>query len=828
MEEIELSPADQQIYSDFLAGYRADLTGMSPEAARSLMGSPAAPAPTLLEKTGAFIAETPGNVADWMTGANVEYPELGGGQLPKSATASDMARYQALIASTLDDYKLEEGIKNIFPDANTEYDKFGNLLVTLEDKDAEGNVIGSSTFYPNPRGLDLPTVFQGVTAAGAVPIAEMAVAGTLGKGAVQGYRGAALTAATEAAVAERVSSSLTGLPYDWSAPAGGAVFGPTFLGLGKAFGKSWPYIKSKFKNNPSEILNSDGTLTESARDYIQGQGIDPDEVQGSLFLSFKSLVDDGYIPDEALIRAQSQGLPVPIDLTTGQQRNDYGLMLWEDMTAKGATDADATQILREFYEAQVKAVEANVETILSGIGAGQRRSGAIEAQEILDKQKAQVKAEANAKYDAARAEQQAFLNPQSAQQFADGPEGLDKALSKFARETTPKTWKLVDAIKQELRDGMDVNQIEVRRQQLTSASKESSPEGEAAAAAKEAIDDYLDKYVTSTLFQLTDAAGEPLTPQAITLWKEAIDSWSGFRNRWDTKGILNDLTSRTMRDGKLQFTVAPEDAVNYIFSAKFLELVNKKNINRDLQTLKEQLPEDVWNQLRAEAAVKLFDGSLTTASDAATRGVSNKLSTAWATVRNENKGVIDILFTPEEQGMISSLANVTGRIANRTQNRSNSAPALGQMAANLASSLNVDVASRLLVPIYKRIAEPVVASGRAKLTTKGRPTAPRPSPIIIGGASSTALESENREAASETISGAVESVPFVGPFVAPMIRDTLAPIPPPQARVMPSAPPTRGVPGLGGGQPAPAAPAVAQGPTDMGSREMLDQLFPFG
>lgn len=826
MEDIELSPADQQIYSDFLAGNRADLGGMSPESARLLLGVPAAPDPTLLEKTGAFIAETPGNVVDWMTGANVEYPELGVGQWPKSATASDKAKYQMLIATTLDDYKLEEGIKNIFPDANTEYDKFGNLLVTVEDKDAEGNVIGSSRFYPNPRGLDLPTVFQGATAAGAVPIADMAVVGTLGKGAVQGYRGAALVAATEAGIAEKISSSLTGLPYDWSAPAGGAVFGPTFLGLGKAFGKSWPYIKSKFKNNPSEILNSDGTLTESARDYIQGQGINPDEVQGSLFLSFKKLVEDGYIPDEALIRAQSQGLPVPINLTTGQQRNDYGLMLWEDMTAKGVTDADATKILREFYEAQVKAVEANVETILSGIGGGQRRSGAIEAQDILDKQKAQAKAEANAKYDAARAEQQAFLDPQSAQQFAD--EGIDKALSTFARETTPKTWKLVDTIKQELREGMDVDQIEVRRQQLTSASRENSPEGAAAAAAKEAIDDYLDTYVTSTLFQLTDVAGNPLTPQAITLWKEAIDSWSGFRDRWDTKGILNDLTSRTMRDGKLQFTVAPEDAVNYIFSAKFVGLVNKKNINRDLQTLKEQLPEDVWNQLRAEAAVKLFDGSLTTASDAATRGVSNKLSTAWAIVRNENKGVIDILFSPEEQGMISSLANVTGRIANRTQNRSNSAPALGQMAANLASSLNVDVASRLLVPIYKKLADPFVASGRAKLTTKGRPTAPRTSPIIIGGASSAALESENREAASEAVSGAVESVPFVGPFVAPMIRDTLSPIPPPQARVMPSAPPTRGVPGLGSEQPAPAAPAVAQGPTGQSSRDMLEQLFPFG
>jgi hypothetical protein len=52
------------------------------------------------------------------------------------------------------------------------------------------------------------------------------------------------------------------------------------------------------------------------------------------------------------------------------------------------------------------------------------------------------------------------------------------------------------------------------------------------------------------------------------------------------------------------------------------------------------------------------------------------------------------------------------------------------------------------------------------------------------------------------------------------------PAAPPQARVMPSAPPTRGVPGLGSGQPAPAAPAVAQGPANSQSREMLQQLFP--
>jgi len=60
------------------------------------------------------------------------------------------------------------------------------------------------------------------------------------------------------------------------------------------------------------------------------------------------------------------------------------------------------------------------------------------------------------------------------------------------------------------------------------------------------------------------------------------------------------------------------------------------------------------------------------------------------------------------------------------------------------------------------------------------------------------------------------------------VEEPDAPAAPPQARVMPSAPPTRGVPGLGTEQPAPApaAPAVAQGPVNSQSREMLQQLFP--
>ena len=137
------SAADQVVYDAFLAEIRrggtGDLSGLSDEGL-ALLTSAQEP-PGLIQYAKDFagqaveaVTSAPGAAADWLTGANVEFPELGGGNLV-GASPADIAKYQTLIATTLDDYKLEAGIKNIFPEAKTTYDKFGNLLVTLEDVD---------------------------------------------------------------------------------------------------------------------------------------------------------------------------------------------------------------------------------------------------------------------------------------------------------------------------------------------------------------------------------------------------------------------------------------------------------------------------------------------------------------------------------------------------------------------------------------------------------------------------------------------------------------------------------------------------------------------
>ena len=832
-----LSAADQVVYDAFLAersagGNRTQdiLAGLSDEGLSLLTSTPKPPG--FLQSAKDFtgqavetIASVPGAVADWMTQVNVDYPELPVGAAPANATPAQKAKYIGLLTTTIDDYKLEEGVKNIFPGAMTSYDSQGNLLVSIENKDAEGNSLGVSTFYPNPRGLDRSTLLQLAGAITAVPAVEAGLATTFGRGAVRGYRGAALTAGTETAAFELGSKSITGLPYDWSAPASGAVFGPAFLGMGRLFGRASSYLINKYKNNPAAILNDDGTFTAQARDYIEGQGLNPDDIQASLFIEYKNLVDQGYIPEEAVIKAQAAGLPIEVKLTTGQVTRDMGQMLYEDMIAKGATETQASAALRQFYDAQVAAVKANVDEIAGSMGAGTRRQGAAEAQQVLRAQRDQAREVAGAKYDTARAAQQSFLDPSSARGFANS---LDTTLEAFSPITTPKAWKLVDELKEGLRNGMDVAQIHIKRQQLTSAGRELGPEGEAARVAKDALDDYLDEVVSSNLFLQEDMFGNPMDTEAIRLWKDAINTWSGFKTRWETKGILKALTDKEMIDGELQFKVAPEDAANYIFGNSFLGLQSKRSIARDVRALKEQLAPDDWLALRGEVVVKLLDGSLTNASEEAARGVSGKLSTDWAIVRNNNKGLIDELFTKEEQGIISSLANVTGRIANRTQNRSNSGAAIGNLLGRLFTSLGGTVPVQAIAPVIGMALGPSVRSARSAGARRGRMTTPIPSRLIIGGASSVAGDPEAKEVLEEV----VEDIPLAGDFIAPLVAPNA---PPPQASVprpIPAAPPTRGVPGLN--EPASGAPAtpveappaaVAQGPS---SREMFQQLFPFG
>ena len=867
MEELILIPEDQAAYDAFMApgSTVTDLSALSPEGSEAVRAFhsakiitaadyPIEPEPLFVEriagavsdfgtttadlasKAGSYIADAPGNIADWVTGENVQFPELQRGywiddpnsQTPvgfiseTGASPAQAAEYQLLTLSTLDDYKMEEGIKKIFPEAETSYDDFGNLLAE----------VNGTRFYPNPRGLDAPTTAQ---LGGATALAmglEAAGARLVGQQAMRGYKGTAAIAGTEAAIMEGVSSQITGLPYDWTAPAAGAVFGPTFLGLGKLFGGASSRIMARFKKDPTSVLNPDGTFTADTVSYLKSKGLEPDEVQAELFVAFKNLSESGYIPQEALVMAQSQGLPVPIQLTTGQLRNDANQMLREDALLKGTSTADDALAYSIFMDAQVAAIRENVDIIAERVSRTsgtrtQRGEGAAEAQALLARNKENARLAANKKYITARNERDLYLEPDSAGTFADELT-LAFEIKGFVEGTAPKVVKLTEDLKLKIAspEGMTVKQIFNDRAALTALTK--SGEGVEAAAAREAVDqldNYLDNVVEANLSQRMDQfAEDQTTTQSILAWKDAINTWKGFKQRWETKGILNSLTAKEIRDGSLQLKVAPEDAVNFIFNSNATGLVNKKNIVRDLRVMKQELPSEQWDLVRTEALNNLLDGSLTITAEQSANKASTRLSTSWASLRNTNKPLVDLLFDRKEQGMISSLANLTGRIANRTQNKSNSGAMLGQMLGRLYGGFGQTVPARIIAGTAGAMVSSGTESGRRAFAVPARPSAGNlkasPNPIIIGGSSSAALEPENREVIGEVL----EEVPVLGPAIADPFTNPQASVSSQMLRrIAPVAVQARGMPGIGGKPAEGQGPGPSADPTQ--SRAMMDQLF---
>ena len=252
-------------------------------------------------------------------------------------------------------------------------------------------------------------------------------------------------------------------------------------------------------------------------------------------------------------------------------------------------------------------------------------------------------------------------------------------------------------------------------------------------------------------------------------------------------------------DGPVVLSVAPEAAAKAILGSTFSGLINKPEAVRIVRTLKEQLPAVEFDLLRQEAFMMLADGI----SSNATGKVANKFAREWRSARNSNPRLLTTLFSPEEMKMINSLADTVTRMTTTEKKRSNSGAAIGSLLGNLFRSMGATDVGRLAgqffgqVGVRRLYAEPRARSAIEGVVTRTPSTLDR---LILGGGVGFGSTPEIEESEEVEVT-----------------------VPPPQANV---APPTRGVPALGGGTPAP--PPVAQGPAGPTSREMYDSLFPFG
>lgn len=812
----QLSDADLQALADgkydALSTRGMDIvTGKVPEA---LVPKIQRGAGAVLTSAVPFVQQATRDIYDWTRGAKVQYPSvpiLGQGIGAKDLGLSPGATTQllSLVSSTLDPARLEAGVKNIEPNATTIRDEFGNVIVSIPVKE-RGVLKGYKTFYPNPRGLDTPTVTQlaGVTALAAPAEAAM---GAIGIPPLLGMRTGA-TALTEAGIGEAVSAGSAEVPLEGGPIIEGGAWGSGMYGLGKVLGflgSRLPNVPAWFKT-PSRVFDRNATLSPQAVRYLKSVGIDPDQVQASVYADLEGLIKGGAVPQAALAKMQAQGLPVPVPLTTGQISGDMEQQLFEDLAVKGVYGDTAKNIVSNAYAAQEAAVRENIGEIQRIIAGGgptvARTEGAAAAQAALVAARRAARQRADDLYTQARQAGAAYLDPTVATTY--GTEIIDSLAKNYNPLAVPITTDIVGKIDEAFRNGASLSDVQVYRTQLANQARNGV--GSDAAAASAAVQQLDDK-----LFQMAEQNLLYGNNDAVGLWANAIKNYRQYKDKWDSQGgILNRLTKEGVVDGSRVLTVPPEAASRAILTGSFSGLINKPEAIRMLTTLKNELPAAEWDMLRQDAFYQIADGIVS----ASAGRTSNTFSREWFDANRKNPQLLRTLFSPEEIRTMNSLAQTTSQITRTAKNTSNTAAAAGSLLGRLFRSLgSTDIGTATMQLWGAEGLRRSYGVARASAAAEGRVPTTKSllDRLILGGG--------------------------VGAGMTPEEEEPAPPAAPPQARALPPAPSTRGVPGItppAGGSPAGAPPApggeapapgpMAQGPgAGPSSREMLQDLFPF-
>lgn len=643
------------------------------------------------------------DIGAWMSGSDREpnIPILGFDDTPLDISAEDKAKLAALVNLTPRDDRLKAGIAKIIPDAYFDQDKFGNLIAIAPSKrDEEGKPLTWQRFYPNPKGLDMPTTMQ---IAGAASLAKPAqwLAGALGL-PTTGYLGAGTVGGIEGTGYELGTASLTGTPFEpLAVPAGvvGGMAGKGVIDLGSALGRS---IISKYRamTNPTDPIEQlSSNAQQAVRQAVTDAGGNADDIPPETMAQIVQDVLRGVQAGESVAARQAQNLPTPIPLTQGETTGSPARTLIEGEIEKGVYGQTAKNIMEGTRAQQREAIQQNVPQIQEQVAGGQpvvaRGEGGAGAQAALvATREAEEKAISEA-YKGARA-QQAFVPPEEGAISAETITGTWR--QGFSDVTAPKTASLLTDVERKLAEGASVRDLFDLRQQLTNLSKELGTEGSAAGQAKALLDAELERMANNSLLYGS--------PQSVQAWLQAIGLRREFAKRWESAGILKTLTEREMRDGQLVLKVAPEEAANYILGRGQLS-GSKINFARDLGTLKQQLGPDSaeWNAIRQEFVIKVFDQLFKSGGIDRTTGVSFRK--AWNQLK-ENKTLIEGVLTAEERNTINSFANTVALIDGATKNYSNSGAAVAAKLDNLLPKLAIMAGNNNFVRMI--LAQPIIAS----------------------------------------------------------------------------------------------------------------------
>jgi hypothetical protein len=685
--------------------------------------------PAAEEKPG--MLERAGN---WLTGANRDENIGGPLSLDLPMTSGQSAQMTALLATTVSPDRLKSGILKIEPDTQFREDSLGNLVALWPRKDERGKVTGYQQFYPNPAGLDTSDVMRASGAvAAATPVGRAVRAVGL---PTAGALGGATVGATEAALIEGASSQLSGAPYQYSdipygalGGAAGDVLARTVQGL----------VAAARSVGPQSVIDSSGNLLPQYARLVRRAGLDPNQVSAAVAADIMNLSRAGAEPSQAAISAMSRGLPTPVPMTQGQLTGSGRQQLFEDVVSKGAYGDLAAAPMTAQRQRQQAALTQNLDQILESLRPGSapiaRGEGGELAQTSLASTRAAEKAKADVLYSQARATS-AVVDPDAALSIADAMRSTYR--QGFGARTAPTVAALLDDFDAVASTG-DIKSMMQWREQVSNLRK-GAPTVDAVAAGQ--VIEQFDAKIKEAI----DTAMLSGDADAVSKWGSAISNYADFASKWKSQGgILNMLTTQVGRDGERVFKVAPTQAADVVFSATASGLAAKTGLPRDLITLKRNLPANEWNAMRQEAFIRLMDTSRGAMRGGETQVSGVNFKKQWENLREKNPGVVNGLFTKEEQNLIQQFADVSARATNTLANTSNTAVAAAGLIQNIASSLGgTGVAQFLLrVPVAKALTQ-AYGGSRAAMAASGR-VPPGATPLTTGAAGAGAAAANTEE-----------------------------------------------------------------------------------
>jgi hypothetical protein len=661
-----------------------------------------------------------GRISDFVTGAKRD-PAIGGPlSIGLPMTDAQAAQMTALMATTMSPDRLKSGLQRIEPDITFREDEYGTLIAQWPRKNERGEVTGYMPFYPNPKGLDMTDAMR---VSGAVAAATPVAKGLQALGlTTRGLMGGATVGATEAALVEGASSNLSGAPYQVSDIPMGALGGAGGELLGRAVQSLIGLARTR---GPQAVVDQAGNLLPEYADMVRKAGLDPSQVSAAVAADIATMVASGARGDQAAITAMSRNLPVPIPMTRGAVTGDTGQQLFEDMASKGVYGETASTMMRGQRAGTQDALRSNLDAILERLNpAGapiMRNEGGAAAQGALRAQRAEAKSMVDDMYGLARGST-AVVSPDAAADVSDAMRAAFRA--RFNPLTAPTATKLLDSFDEVAASG-DIGRMMNWREQV-SGLRTGAPTVEGAAAGEiiSAFDTGIGETINRALL-----SGDA---DAVALWGMAIRNYADFASKWKSKGgILNLLTEEVSRDGARVLRVAPGQAADAVFSATASGLATKTGLPRDLITLRYNLPTEQWDQMRQEAFIRLMD----TAKNRGTGEVSGlNFKKAWENLKERNMGVVNGLFTKDEQQLLQQFADVAAQATNTAKNTSNSAAAAGGIIQRLAGMIGGTGLAQFLmrVPVARGLSE-AYGGARAMAATRGVTPTVR-TPLTIGGA----------------------------------------------------------------------------------------------